>query len=50
MISFIDDLFVANEKMIKVFHYIKFYIIMGEKNHVMWKKILKGGKIFKNIF
>lgn len=23
---------------------------MGEKNHVMWKKILNGGKIFKNIF
>lgn len=22
---------------------------MGEKNHVMWKKILNGGKIFKNI-
>lgn len=22
---------------------------MGEKNHVMWKKILDGGKIFKNI-
>lgn len=23
---------------------------MGEKNHVMWKKILDGRKIFKNIF
>lgn len=23
---------------------------MGEKNYVMWKKILNGGKIFKNIF
>lgn len=22
---------------------------MGEKNHVMWKKILDGRKIFKNI-
>lgn len=23
---------------------------MGEKNHVMWKKILNGGKIFKTFF
>lgn len=50
MISFIDDIFVVKQKIVKVFYYIKFYIIMGEKNYVMWKKILNGGKIFKNIF